>query len=112
MSYWTNFAASAAGPALACIVTNPADVAKTRLNLELELEKAAMSRTTGSFSMMRKTLAAEGFSGLQRGLPLAMAREATKPLARASACAFIRRVLYKSFSPIARFQHLIASLFN
>ena len=43
---------------------------------------------------------------------VAMAREATKPLARASACAFIRRVLYKSFSPIARFQHLIASLFN
>ena len=77
-SYWTNFATSAAGPALACIITNPADVAKTRLNLELELEKTTMSRTTGSFSMMQKTFAAEGLSGLQRGLPLAMAREASK----------------------------------
>ena len=45
-SYWTNFATAAAGPALACIITNPADVAKTRLNLERELKSTEMSRTT------------------------------------------------------------------
>ena len=78
MSYWTNFATSAAGPAIACIFTNPADVAKTRLSLERELQKTTMSRTTGSVDMMRKTYAAEGLAGLQRGLPLAMAREASK----------------------------------
>lgn len=77
-SYWTNFATSAAGPAIACLFTNPADVAKTRLNMERELAKTSMSRTTGSFAMMRKTYAAEGLAGLQRGLPLAMAREASK----------------------------------
>lgn len=75
-SYWTNFATSGAGPAIACLFTNPADVAKTRLNLEAELTESR--RTTGSFAMMRKTYAAEGLAGLQRGLPLAMAREASK----------------------------------
>ena len=44
-AYWTNFATAAAGPALACIITNPADVAKTRLNLERELQSTEMSRT-------------------------------------------------------------------
>lgn len=78
MPYWTNFATSAAGPAIACIFTNPADVAKTRLNLELELKKTTMSRTTSSLGCMRQTYAAEGMAGLQRGLPLAMAREASK----------------------------------
>ena len=43
-AYWTNFATAAAGPALACIITNPADVAKTRLNLERELQSTEMSR--------------------------------------------------------------------
>ena len=43
--YWTNFATAAAGPALACIITNPADVAKTRLNLERELQSTEMSST-------------------------------------------------------------------
>ena len=42
--YWTNFVTAAAGPALACIITNPADVAKTRLNLERELQSTEMSR--------------------------------------------------------------------
>ena len=37
-----------------------------------------MSRTTSSFDCMRRTYAAEGLVGLQRGLPLAMAREASK----------------------------------
>ena len=77
-TYCTNFATAAAGPALACIITNPADVAKTRLNLERELQSTEMSRTTGSIHKMRQTYAAEGLSGLQRGLRLAMVREASK----------------------------------
>ena len=77
-SYWTNFATAAAGPALACIITNPADVAKTRLNLERELKSTEMSRTTSSVRKMQQTYAAEGIAGLQRGLQLAMVREASK----------------------------------
>ena len=61
----SHFATSAAGPALACIITNPADVAKTRLNLELELQKTTMSHTTGSFECMRRTYAAEGLAGIR-----------------------------------------------
>ena len=74
----SNFATAAAGPALACIFTNPADVAKTRLNLERELKVSSMSRATGSFEVMRRTFATEGIAGLQRGLQLAMVREASK----------------------------------
>lgn len=77
-SYWTNFATAAAGPALACVITNPADVAKTRLNLERELKSTEMSRTTSSVRKMQQTYAAEGIAGLQRGLQLAMVREASK----------------------------------
>ena len=73
-----NFATSAAGPALACIITNPADVAKTQLNLERELQSSAMSRNTGSLECMRRIWAAEGLAGLQRGLYFAMIREASK----------------------------------
>jgi len=47
-AYWTNFATAAAGPALACIITNPADVAKTRLNLERELQSTEMSRAVST----------------------------------------------------------------
>ena len=36
------------------------------------------SRTTGSVHKMRQTYAAEGLAGLQRGLQLAMVREASK----------------------------------
>ena len=77
-TYWINFATAAAGPALACIITNPADVAKTRLNLERELKSTEMSRTTSSVRKMQQTYAAEGITGLQRGLQLAMVREASK----------------------------------
>ena len=67
-----------AGPAIACIFTNPADVAKTRLNMERELQSLPMSPSTGSIECMRRIRAAEGLAGLQRGLYFAMVREASK----------------------------------
>ena len=75
-SYWTNFWTSAAGPAIACIFTNPLDVAKTRLNMERELQ--ASHKTSGVFNVLQRTAQSEGVSGLQRGLKLAMVREASK----------------------------------
>ncbi|KAL3902784.1 MAG: hypothetical protein SGPRY_011927, partial [Prymnesium sp.] len=69
----------AAGPALACVLTNPADLAKTRLAIERELLPSSAPRAyRGVAHCLRSVWASEGVSGLQRGLGLAMVREGSK----------------------------------
>ena len=62
-------------PAMAAIVTNPADVAKTRLNMARELQPG---RVGSVVQCWRAIVAAEGFAGLQRGLGFVLVREASK----------------------------------
>lgn len=80
--YATGFAIAAAGPAMAAVLTNPADVAKTRLAMQRELQPSKGAQTMGSFECMRHIWASEGFAGLQRGLWFAMFREGTKNIFR------------------------------
>jgi len=50
-------------------VSNPAEVAKTRLQLQGELAKGGVKKVYGSaFDVLRKTWKNEGIMGLQRGL--------------------------------------------
>ena len=66
---------SALAPAMAAIVTNPADVAKTRLNMGRELRPG---RVGSVLDMWTRIWTTEGLAGLQRGLGLVMVREASK----------------------------------
>jgi solute carrier family 25 protein 34/35 len=59
---------------MAVTVSNPAEVAKTRLQLQGELAKAGSPRVyTTSLDVLTKTWRHEGIRGLQRGLPPAYA---------------------------------------
>ena len=70
-----NLGISALGPAAAAIFSNPADVAKTRLNMDRELQSAGKPpRYTGTFDCIRRVWASEGMAGVQRGLSFAMVR--------------------------------------
>ena len=62
-------------PAMAAIVTNPADVAKTRLNMSRELQPGRVGSVAQCW---RAIVAAEGLAGLQRGLGFVLVREASK----------------------------------
>lgn len=62
-------------PAMAAFVTNPADVAKTRLNMSRELQRGRVSSVVQCW---RAIVAAEGLAGLQRGLGFVLVREASK----------------------------------
>ena len=66
---------SALAPAMAAVVTNPADVAKTRLNMERELQPGRIGSVVGCW---RRIYAAEGVVGLQRGLGFVLIRESSK----------------------------------
>ena len=65
-------------PAIAAVFTNPADVAKTRLNMASELQAPTMTSNQGVLQCLRKIYGAEGIAGLQRGLGLVCVREASK----------------------------------
>ena len=70
---------SAVAPALSALVTNPADVAKTRLNMDRELlPPTAVPRYRGVMDCLRSIGQAEGIAGLQRGLSFVLVREASK----------------------------------
>ena len=70
---------SAAAPAMATVVTNPFDVAKTRLNMDRELQAAsAPSRYNGVADCLRKIYRRDGVAGLQRGLGFVVVRESSK----------------------------------
>ena len=77
-SLFVSFFASAAGPAVACLATNPADVARTRLSLDAALQDASQKQYRGAVDCIRKTWVEEGLTGVQRGLRFAMMREASK----------------------------------
>lgn len=62
-------------PAMAAFVTNPADVAKTRLNMSRELQRGRIGSVVQCW---RSIVATEGFAGLQRGLGFVLVREASK----------------------------------
>ena len=62
-------------PAMAAVVTNPADVAKTRLNMSRELQRGRVGSVVQCWQAI---VAAEGFAGLQRGLGFVLVREASK----------------------------------
>lgn len=70
---------SALAPALSSLFTNPADVAKTRLNLDRELQPStAAARYRGVLHCLRVIGRTEGLAGLQRGLPFVLVRESSK----------------------------------
>ena len=74
-----SMATSAIAPAMAALVTNPADVAKTRLNMDRELQPAnAPRRYRGILDCWRQTYSSEGVAGLQRGLGFVLVRESSK----------------------------------
>eukprot|EP00511_Aplanochytrium_stocchinoi_P009066 CAMPEP_0204865390 /NCGR_PEP_ID=MMETSP1348-20121228/8784_1 /ASSEMBLY_ACC=CAM_ASM_000700 /TAXON_ID=215587 /ORGANISM="Aplanochytrium stocchinoi, Strain GSBS06" /LENGTH=261 /DNA_ID=CAMNT_0052016613 /DNA_START=345 /DNA_END=1127 /DNA_ORIENTATION=+ len=70
------------GAAISVLITNPLDVAKTRLQMTNELTVANKAynskRYRGPFDCMQKTYATEGIRGLQRGLNVAIVREFSK----------------------------------
>ena len=68
----------ALAPAMAAVFTNPADVAKTRLNMASELQAPSAAANQGVFGCLRSIYGAEGIAGLQRGLGLVCLREASK----------------------------------
>jgi solute carrier family 25 protein 34/35 len=79
----TNTAITAVGPAFAAMFTNPADVAKTRLNMDRELQSAgSVPRYSGTVDCVRRIWAEEGMAGVQRGLSFALVREVSKGLFR------------------------------
>ena len=78
-----DLAIKSAGPAAAAIFTNPFDVAKTRLNLDRELQSSASRpHYRGTIDCILRTWDAEGMAGVQRGLSFALIREATKGVFR------------------------------
>ena len=66
---------SAAAPAIAAFFTNPADVAKTRLNMMRELQPG---RIGSVLSCWKAIYSVEGVAGLQRGLGFVLIRESSK----------------------------------
>lgn len=80
-------AVSGAGPAFAAVFTNPMEVAKTRLQLQVKGGDGPQYK--GVFDCMFQTLRSEGIGGLQSGLSTSMFREGSK-------CAF-RLGLYNPF---------------
>lgn len=77
-SFRVGFVAAAVGPALACLVTNPADVARTRLALDAALQPSSSKTYSGAMDCIWQAWQAEGIVGVQRGLGFAMIREASK----------------------------------
>ena len=74
-----NVGSSALAPAMAAMLTNPADVAKTRLNMDCELQPpTARPRYAGVSDCLRTIYRTEGVQGLQRGLGFALVRESSK----------------------------------
>lgn len=81
--FWTNVAITGVGPAVAAIFTNPADVAKTRLNMDRELQSSGSKpRYAGTLDCLRRIWTTEGMNGVQRGLSFALVREVSKGLFR------------------------------
>ena len=76
-SLMVSMGSSAVAPAIAAFFTNPADVAKTRLNMARELQ-APTSTAQGVIGCLRTIYRLEGLAGLQRGLGLVCIREASK----------------------------------
>ena len=75
---WHGFVYSSASACGAVLVTNPLDVAKTRLQLQGELSKTPSVKVySGPVDAILKIGRAEGVRGLQRGLSTALVREAT-----------------------------------
>ena len=69
---------SGVSPALAAIFSNPLDVAKTRLQMQNELQRATAKVYNGPIDCIAKTWRREGIRGVQRGLGVAMVRETSK----------------------------------
>ena len=100
MDVGTSMATAAAAPALAAVISNPADVAKTRLNMDRELTSVATrARFTGTADCIRQTWAAEGMAGIQRGLGMAMVREASKNSFRIGLYDPLVRYLHRDSGP-------------
>lgn len=70
---------SGIGPSIAAIFTNPAEVVKTRLQMQNELKPSSTGKVySGFWNCLLQTYRAEGILGVQRGLSLAMFREGSK----------------------------------
>ena len=93
---WRNVVVSAFGPALACLFTNPFDVARVRLQMEGEGLKGLRARRvySGPMDVIARNWSSDGLSGVQRGLGVAVLRESTK-------CS-VRIGLYEPFSKYLR----------
>ncbi len=77
---WHGFAFSSMAPMMAVVFTNPFDVAKVRVQLQGELaSRANVAKIySSSFDCLKKTFAAEGLGGTQKGLSAAILREGSK----------------------------------
>ena len=72
ISTFEGFVCGGIAASTAVTVSNPAEVAKTRLQLQGELAKTGTPRVyTTSLDVLSKTWRHEGIRGLQRGLPVA-----------------------------------------
>lgn len=69
------------GPGMAVVLTNPADVAKVRLQMQKELGKGERMYR-GPVDCLVKTGRSEGIRGVQRGLPFCIVRDSSKGLFR------------------------------
>ena len=89
-------ALSGLSPMLAVVMTNPFDVAKTRLQLRGELQRSA-GRPIGSFGLLGQLFSAEGVRGCQRGLSAALLREGSKNAMRIGLYRPVSEALHSAF---------------
>lgn len=83
------------------LFTNPADVAKTRLNMDRELQSshAGKARYNGTIACIRQLWHVEGMSGVQRGLSFAIVRELSKGVFRIGLHEPIMKVMHPEPGP-------------
>jgi len=74
-----SMATSGVAPAMACLVTNPFDVCKTRLNMDRELTRDGPRIYKGVVDCLKQTFQAEGIRGVQRGLLFSLVRQLLSP---------------------------------
>ena len=86
---WRNVVVSSAGPALACIWTNPFDVARVRLQMQGEGVRGGATVYGGVADVIARNWRSDGVRGVQRGLGVAMLRESVG----AASCAAAPRVV-------------------
>ena len=73
---WRNQLSACLGPSTAAVFTNPLDVAKVQM--QMQRKGAAGPQYRGMFDCLVQIARAQGVSGVQRGLSMALIREGSK----------------------------------